>query len=371
MRVQYSHHIFSTQEVGGISNYFVDLAAAMCDQDVSIQMKFPLTMTRSLQNSFLFNGKVVPSSLIKRGVSWRVIQATNTASEYLRSKHLTEMSKADIFHRTYYSTSGNHRASPEVLTVYDMIHEDHPEYFRKAILKDKLASLQRASEVICISEFTRQRLLHHTDTDPNKVTVIPLGVDQKSSIEISKRPTGGPPYILYIGNRNGYKNFDVLALAFSELHLLFNDLELLVVGGGPISEREQNRLFALGISKRVHYVDSPAGVDELIRKAQCVVSTSLVEGFGLVPLESLGLGTPCVVTDIQVNREIWGDALPRFIPDSYSQLATAIQLLLESDSHWKMVAENGMKVAQTLSVNRMAEATMAVYERAAKSSKSN
>ena len=364
MKVQFSHHIFSTQSVGGISNYFLDLFKALPSLGTKSELRFPLAITQSLSNRDVYKGRVLPQQYIRRGITWRLVNAVNSFNE-MGSKFLPgSKSDADVYHRTYYSNSGNFSSAPEVVTVYDMIHEDFPKYFRNPVLKQKLESLRIASEVICISEYTRNRLLALTDIDSSKVTVVPLGINHPVTPVESKRPSQGRPYIAYIGTRSGYKNFDVLASAFSELNRIFGDLDLMLVGGGPITPRESELFGSLKITPNIVKVDHADDTSGLIRNAQCVVSTSFAEGFGLVPLESLSQGIPCVVSDIEVNREIWGSSLPLFAASDHIKLAKCIQELLESDSHWKNVSENGRTVARTLSAQRMAESTNAVYQRA-------
>jgi glycosyltransferase involved in cell wall biosynthesis len=280
----------------------------------------------------------------------------------LNSYSSREHDAPDIFHRTYYSESGNHRASPEVLTVFDMIHEDFPAFFKKPILDMKLSSIQKAKAIICISEYTRARLLALTDIDPAKVTVIPLGVRGSNSAISKSRCSVGRPYIVYVGNRSGYKNFEVLAEAFSELTRTNKELDLYLVGGGPLTKEEQSYFDFLGISSNLHLASSTTDVKQLMNLAQCVVSTSLTEGFGLVPLEALIQGTPCVISDIEVNREIWRDTLPLFVPNDHLGLAAQIQHLLDSDEHWNSTSQKGLAVAKELSVERMAKSTLQVYK---------
>ena len=364
MKIQYSHHIFSTQTVGGISNYFIDLLKTLPAPGTETELNFPLTLTQSLNNLDCYSGRVLPQRFMRRGITWRLANAVNVSHE-MGARFLTRpRSETDVYHRTYYSTTGNISFAPEVVTVYDMIHEDFPKYFRKPVLEQKLESLRVATEVICISEYTRSRLLELTDIDSSKVTVVPLGIDHPNMPVDSKRPSGGRPYIAYIGTRSGYKNFEVLASAFSELIRIFGDLDLMLVGGGPISTTESELFGSLQITPNILKVDHVENTSDLIRNAQCVVSTSFAEGFGLVPLESLSQGIPCVVSDIEVNREIWGDSLPLFAASDHIKLAMCIQELLESDSHWKSVSENGMAVARTLTAQPMADSTNAVYHRA-------
>jgi glycosyltransferase involved in cell wall biosynthesis len=365
MRIRYSHHIFSNQSVGGISNYFIDLVEGLSSFNLDIEMNFPLAVTQALKHRHNFRGKVIPENLIYRGITWRFCHLINNSFETTGAYLLSRNDLQDVYHRTYYSDSGNKQGVPEVLTVYDMIHEDYPQFFRRPIFKEKVLSINRASAIICISQYTRERLINHVDVDPQKITVIPLGVAQQINPTRSTRPTRQRPFILYVGRRDGYKNFSVLEKAFSLLTEVFKDLDLVLVGGGNLTDVELTRFKVLGITNNVRLAPINSNLDSLFKEADCVVSTSLSEGFGLVPLEAASMGTPSVVSDIEVNREIWGDKLPMFPPMDDGALANQLKKVLESDVHWEKVSQDGLSIARNLSVQNMAQATIDVYQNVA------
>jgi glycosyltransferase involved in cell wall biosynthesis len=365
MRVQLSNHIFSSQTVGGISNYFLSLAKQLEYTGNQVDLKFPLALTRELQTMAEYRGRVLPAKMVKRGVSWRAVSAVNSLAEFSLEKIAQKANMPDVYHRTYYSETGNSKDIPEVLTVYDMIHEDFPQFFRVPIFEKKKKSIDRASHVICISQYTRDRLIALVDVDPELVSVVPLGIDMTNIVDNPVRWHSGAPYVLYVGGRSGYKNFQVVEKALAEVLRVHRDLRLLLVGGGPITAEETERFKALGIEANVSCLQDLIDLEAIIREAQCVVSSSLVEGFGLVPLEALCEGTPCVISDIEVNREIWGDSLPLFDPLNHFELASEILKLIESDVHWVDVAQQGLAVAKLHSSKKMAEETLQVYQQLA------
>jgi len=361
LRIKYSHHIFSSQSFGGISNYFIDLASGVASLESGVEMDFPCAVTQNLRNKQIYGGRVLSEKLLLKGVTWRLCHHVNTSFDRAKSQFMSSEKYPSIFHRTYYSSSGNQVGVPEVLTVYDMIHEDYPEFFRKPILKDKVASIERASAIICISNYTRDRLLAHVEVDPKKIFVIPLGIAQAIGQTNKSRTYRGRPYIVYVGRRDGYKNFAVLEKAFSCALETFKDVDLVLLGGGPLNSTELRRCQDLGIENNVRIAATSSDVSILLKEAICVVSTSLSEGFGLVPLEAAALGTPALVSDIDVHREIWGNNLPMFPPTNHEVLTNELMRLLESDSHWEKVSREGLSAAQNLTVRNMARATLDVY----------
>lgn len=365
MRIQLSNHIFSTQTVGGISNYFLTLAKYLEEQGNNVELKFPLALTQGLRSTHQYHGQVLSPKFIKRGVTWRAVTAINQTADFSREKLEGAAKSPDIYHRTYYSQIGNSSKIPEVITVHDMIHEDYPQFFRVPISQKKRQSIARASHVICISRYTRDRLIDLLEVDPSLISVIPHGIEHGNSLLTPERSKTGVPYVLFVGGRSGYKNFSILEMAFAEVLRVHKSLQLWLLGGGTINEQEKARFQALGIADNIVLVRDTTDAEKIIRGAQCVVSTSLAEGFGLVPLESICQGIPAVVSDIEVNREIWGESLPLFEPSDHQALASELLKLIESDSHWVSVAKRGQEIAKLHTAEKMTEDTVRVYRKVA------
>jgi glycosyltransferase involved in cell wall biosynthesis len=96
-----------------------------------------------------------------------------------------------------------------------------------------------------------------------------------------------------------------------------------------------------------HYCEIPANqLATVIKSAKMLLAPSLFEGLGLPPIEALALGTPCIVSDIPVKREVF-DSTPVLFhdPNSAEDLARAIQQLLSNEElGWQMVERFASKV---------------------------
>ena len=95
------------------------------------------------------------------------------------SVRLLKKQDFDIFHPTYYEPYFLKylQKKPYVLTVYDMIHEHFPNYFKAndqtKVWKKQL--IENAAIIIAISEKTKQDILKFTNADPDRIRVIYLG----------------------------------------------------------------------------------------------------------------------------------------------------------------------------------------------------
>jgi glycosyltransferase involved in cell wall biosynthesis len=188
-----------------------------------------------------------------------------------------------------------------VVTVHDLSFERHPELMP---LKDRLVfkttvprSARKSDRVIAVSERTRADLIELYRISPEKIRVIPHGVDPAFAPGDGK----GEGYLLFVGAVQRRKDPRAALEAARDLQM-----HLVVVG----PEREPalaGELRELGADLRGYVEkDELAG---LYRQAACVVVPSQYEGFGLPVLEAMASGTPVVAAADPALVEVAGDAV--------------------------------------------------------------
>ncbi len=137
------------------------------------------------------------------------------------------------------------------------------------------------------------------------------------------------------------KNANLAVQALSRLRAP-PDLAMVWVGKAKRKPRSFFRRFRIE-----HHREIPASaLAELVKHARMVLAPSLFEGLGLPPIEALAAGTPAIVSDIPVKREVFAD-VPMLFHDPHdpADLARAIQFLLDHEEHgWKMVEAFAPKV---------------------------
>ncbi|NLG95383.1 MAG: glycosyltransferase family 4 protein [Acetomicrobium flavidum] len=134
-------------------------------------------------------------------------------------------------------------------------------------------------------------------------------------------------YFLYVGNRKRHKNLGRVIKALSRI----SDKSIKFViagqkdGAGPDEIETQAK--ELNVEHRVLFFVSPSDevLASLYKGARFLIQPSLIEGFGLPPLEALSLGTPVLLSDIPIFREIYEDAAEYFDPFSVEDIAEQLQ----------------------------------------------
>jgi glycosyltransferase involved in cell wall biosynthesis len=130
------------------------------------------------------------------------------------------------------------------------------------------------------------------------------------------------------------KNTD-LALRALSLMKKPPDLAMVWVGKAKHKPRSWFRRFRIE-----HHIEIPAAdLGHLVKTSRMLLAPSLFEGLGLPPIEALAVGTPAIVSDIPVKREVFADTpMPFHKPDDPADLADAIEALLaEPESGWRLV----------------------------------
>jgi glycosyltransferase involved in cell wall biosynthesis len=241
---------------------------------------------------------------------------------------------------------------PTVVTLHDVVHLDLPELvsrrnraFRR-VAYDRAA--RRADRVIVPSAFVRGRALERLALDPDRVRVVPHGVDHEVF-----RPAGEPrePFLLYPAWARPHKEHAALFEAFAQVRRERPELELVLTGGDHGSLTLPPGVRSLGLVPE----DQLAS---LYRRAAAVVFPSRYEGFGLPVLEALASGCPVAVATGTAAEEVAGDASILFAPGSVGALADAIRRVLDEG---RALRERGLLRAAEFSWERAARQHDEVY----------
>jgi len=271
------------------------------------------------------------------------------------------------------------RPCPVVLTVHDLIGllfpEQLPPISRLYWAGWLPRSLRWADHLIADSSHTARDLERRLGIPPERITVIPLGVDERFHPEIppeareaARRKYGlAFPVILYVGTLGPRKGLDTLVAAFGRIADRIPHHLVLVGKPGWWVDRLLREIRALGLTERVHllgYVpeeDLPA----LYRLADVFAYPSRYEGFGLPPLEAMACGTPVVCADAASLPEVVGDAALRVPPGDLEAWAAALLRILEDESLRRRLQVEGPARARRFTWEETARRTVRVYEQVA------
>ena len=355
MRVRFDDQILVIQRLGGISRYFVELIREFtANPELGVQPQLGWRWTRNVHA--VEAGLGVPLR-IPGGSRGRVLRWANRAAE-------GRQPQARLAHPTYYGARLPRRPMPPiVVTVYDMMPELFPDLFPRGNPHlHKLEYVRRAALVLCISGSTRSDLVRVYGSVDAPTVVTHLGVSQRFAPG-APRPLWCPDrYILFVGNRGGYKDFRVAIEAFAELAPRHPDTSLVVLGGGAFTADEAALISRWGLRDEI--IQRQASEEELpgaYGAAAAFVFPSRYEGFGLPTLEAMACGIPTVLADSSSHPEVAGNAALYFPPGDSNTLAAQVSRILSDDALARSLSEKAITRAAQFTWRRTAMSTGVAY----------
>jgi len=373
MKILFDHQIFSYQTYGGISRYFFELMDAFRSMD---NTSFELALAFS-DNEYLhkLGGFQVEDILSSLGRSSKIRRLARYLLNRRVSMDSLKRGAFDIFHPTFFDPYFIRLLGgrPFVLSLLDMTPEVFPEMFPRRGVYSRLITSRwidskrelahQAARVIAISENTKQDIVRFYGLDEKRVTVVHLAgsLDPASAVVCTRLDQAGP-FLLFVGVRGGYKNFDRFVRAAAPIIQEEKDLRVVCVGGGPFTSAEKALFDGLGVQGR--FVQ--AGVTDkelawLYQKARAFVFPSLYEGFGIPLIEAFSCGCPCAISRASCFPEIAADAASYFDPTNEESMTNAMRKVV-SDESWRTgLVSRGLERAKAFSWERTAAETLMVY----------
>ena len=275
-----------------------------------------------------------------------------------------QSSMLDLVHHMG-GTTPSRRSVPAVVSILDTQYLEFPESFgvaKRAFLRRRVpAAIRAASIIMAMSDYGRSVLIDRLGADPDRVAVVPHGVDPVLPA-IGEAATLRPLFV-YPAITYPHKNHSVLLDALARM-----DDAMLVLTGGPGRADHALRRQAeeLGIADRVRRVGwvSRSTLSRLYRQATALVFPSRYEGFGIPVLEAMAHGCPVIAADATALPDVVGKAGVLLPPDDPDAWAAAMeQVLCDEDFAARLVAAGHDRVKE-FSVEAAAGRLLDVYRRA-------
>ena len=291
--------------------------------------------------------------------------------EQLRLPSLARSASLDLFHAPV-NVMPLRLSASAVLTVHDIVPFAWPEliplplrwywrYFRSR-------SARRARRIIAVSESSKAEIVRYMDVPAEKIDVVYQTVSAAFRACPPGEPSATPPYFLWVGRPYATKNVPRLLRAFSaakrEAHFPH---QLWLVGPKGWDEALIRQLIvALALRddvRRLGFV-APGTLPALYRGATALLYPSLNESFGRPVLEAMACGVPALVGGGALP-EIGGPCVLRVDPHDEASISAGILRLWQDASLRSEMAACGQRRAREFTLERMARATLSVYEKAA------
>ena len=269
------------------------------------------------------------------------------------------------------SISGPIFKSNQIVTIFDVVPLDHPEWLNKRFALWYRFMLRlivhNVRKIIVISEFTKKRLVHHFPSIEGKVVVIHLAADARfcpqpritidETVNALNLPSNR--YVLSVCSLEPRKNLARLLTAWSELVDKIDDDIYLVIVGSVGKSIVFGRTDIPPLPPRViltGHIDDKY-LPALYTGTLVTVYVSLYEGFGLPPLEAMSCGSPVISSNCTSIPEVVGDAGISIDPYSVSEIADSLFSVINNPDLRKSMKEQSLQQSNKFSWELTADKT--------------
>lgn len=364
MKIIYDYQILMRQKYGGISRYYFELIKAMKRLETRNEIFLPIKKSKN----YYFRNHIKPFSRHYNRIDGYI----NGISTIRCIKKEKKRGKPiDIIHPTYYYPDYLKWVSLEcrndfkiVITVYDLICELFYPNVDHQNLETRKKTIREADGIIAISEHTKKDLLKvYPELDESKVKVIYLANSMEKPEKKPENIDFPSRYVLFVGNREIYKNGERMLKAFSIVAKQFPDVKLLCAGGGKFYPAELEFIQKEGLEERI--IQRNVTDEELYyayKNAECFVFPSLYEGFGIPILEAFFCECPVALSNASCFPEVAGDAGVYFNGEEEEDIARAVSEILSDEEKRQQLRVLGTERLKLFSWDKNAEETLEFYK---------
>ncbi|MFI5053278.1 MAG: glycosyltransferase family 4 protein [Acidimicrobiia bacterium] len=221
------------------------------------------------------------------------------------------------------------------------LHHVHAEMWRMT-LPTRLAAfgnfvesrvappIYHRTPIVTLSESSKRELVHDLGFAPERVSVVPPGIDPQYTPGGTKSPT---PLVVAVGRLVPVKQFDLLVDALVRLKDDHPALQAVVVGEGYRREELESQIHA---ARAEGWISLPGRIEErdkvdLYRRAWVLASASAREGWGMTITEAAACGTPAVATNVAGHSDAVVDGVTGLLADGPDELRGALDSVLRDD----------------------------------------
>ena len=321
------------------------------------------------------SGKLVEQMQFRSRRKWSMIQTQKAADQY------------DLMHfpAPTYLPAGRYAPKHNIVTLHDMTVRTHafghvPDNVR-SWEEFFVFAQNRCERIVTVSEASKREIMEHLKISSDRIIVAPNGPRQATgpmppSLErnLLLKSCGlepGEPFVLYAGTIEPRKNCDRLLRGFArtvnEVPAL-RECKVVLSGGVWMGLDKKMREIAdeEGIADNLiqtGYV-TDAQMNAMMSACTAFIYISLVEGFGMPPLEAMLCGAPVITSNCSSMPEVVGNAGVLVDPTKITSIAEGLHTLLTDESENKRRRVLSLQQAKQFTWDRAAKITLRAYEEA-------
>mgnify|MGYP000040805853 CR=1 FL=1 len=331
--------------------------------------------------------EISPQPWNKDGHSWRSGIGLRKYYERLwRHPRAVEQLESDIFHILDHSDAHvarwlKNKDRAVVVTCHDLVQFVYPEILKDvsrfpavslASWKYSVTGMKHADRVVSVSSNTASDVAQMLKLAPEKITVIPNGVDtyfqplpSQEVADIRTQYEGSQETfcLLNVGVTQQRKNISTVLRVLAKVSAIGIPVRLWKVGDG-FTDEQQNFIQTHNLESMIVLLGKPdkETLRKLYNAADSLIAPSLYEGFGLTVIEAMACGTPVITSNVSSLPEVVGDAAVSVAPLDVDAMAAAVCKIRQNVDYRGQLIEKGILRAKTFTWQNTAQQVADVYE---------
>ena len=340
---------FLTQKASGVHRY----AFEICNELQKMGVDFYVITPSQINSDYQFEFKTIQCGSIKNGHLWEQISLPHYLKKNGNPLLISFTGCGPLFYNN------------QIITIHDLSHEIHPEWFSKGYYRFYHYMLPRIAKkskaILTVSDFSKNEIIDCFKIPSDKIHIVHSNVPFRDvptpqELDNYQKPKDCERYILAVSNMDPRKNFSRLIEAFHQIK--DKSIKLFIIGMKQKSFNDVN----LESSENIYlpgFVDDEE-LKKMYQNALLSVYPSLYEGFGLPPLESMTFGCPAIVSNIPALKEISEDAVLYVNPLDINDIMHKIEFLLENNDKREELRLKGFEQINKYSWSKSAKKVLEI-----------
>lgn len=225
-------------------------------------------------------------------------------------------------------------------------------------------SLERAGAVIAVSKALAQKV-REKKIFPRRIEIITNGIDFSQILSPVKSFSERDNIILFVGSIFWRKGVSYLLEAFANISAIIPDYKLILIGEGDQVSVLKNKAKEYKLEDRVIFEGALPHQEVIhwMQRSKVLVLPSVEEGQGVVLIEAMACGTPCIGSNVGGIPEILSSVNGWLIPPGDIQaLEKALKEAVLSEEQWTAKSIGALETARNFDWDKIARKIVLVYE---------